>query len=382
MTGTGPPPPHARPETGPTRPRAGCPAGKAAGRAGPRSPPQRLGLSPGASRSPGPVWRRRRERGRRGHPGPEATRVPSPTTTTTAPPAARRPPTPAQPLPHRPRPAPRGPPRPPPRPRPPPALPAPPARRGPRKAGQRARSPQQEILAGLGAAEGAAAPGSGGSGIIFYQRRDQLPHPVTGPYTKAQTDLEKLGRPGGGEGETGRGDGALPCCRPGRRRRDNNQGRRRPPLIGAQKPHTKVPAAAGGGTRRAEGRGGTRRAAPSRSQPAAGREATGVAGGQRFEGRPALTMGCGYYLITQISPTKGARRRDTASVPPAAHARRRGERRGKRGLEAPAMFRPASRPAGAGRCTPARRPWLGPGGWRRALSVPEWGSRPKKQLEK
>lgn len=56
-------------------------------------------------------------------------------------------------------------------------------------------------------AEGAAvAPGSGGSGIIFYQRRrDQLPHPVTRAlYKKAQTDLEKLGRPGHGRRGEGR----------------------------------------------------------------------------------------------------------------------------------------------------------------------------------
>lgn len=102
----------------------------------------------------------------------------------------------------------------PPRPRPPPAPPAPPARRGPRKAVQSARSPRQEILAGLGAAEGAAAPGSGGSGIIFYQRRDQLPHPVTGPYTKAQTDLEKLGRPGGVRERRGAGMGPYRAAGP------------------------------------------------------------------------------------------------------------------------------------------------------------------------
>lgn len=84
-----------------------------------------------------------------------------------------------------------------------------------------------------------------------------------------------------------------------------------------------------------ESGGEGRRSALPRRRPAPGREAARAARGQRFEGRPALTMGCGNYLIKQISPTKGAWRRDTASVPPAAHARRRGERRGKRGLEGP-----------------------------------------------
>lgn len=95
-----------------------------------------------------------------------------------------------------------------------PAAPRPPCGGVPgRPAGRRA--PRQEILAGLGAAEGAAAPGSGGSGIIFYQRRDQLPHPVTGPHTKALTDLEKLGRPGGVGESRARGWGlTVPPARP------------------------------------------------------------------------------------------------------------------------------------------------------------------------
>ncbi|XP_066859979.1 proline-rich protein 2-like [Anser cygnoides] len=126
-------------------------------------------------------------------PGPNPTRGPGPRGRPEPPRTAAGREAPRRPRPHGgPGPAPgRGPPRP----RPAPGAgppPAPPSRRGPRKAGRPARSPRQEILAGLGAAEGAAAPGSGGSGIIFYQRRDRLPHPVTGPYTKALTDLEKL----------------------------------------------------------------------------------------------------------------------------------------------------------------------------------------------
>lgn len=348
-------PPHARPEAVPTRPRPGCPAGERRG----------TSWAPLCPSAPGPLARRvalaracaaaaaagegpPRALGPRGDPRRP---VPSPPSRPVPPrPAgcAAAPDPGAAPAPQgRARP-PRGPPRPPPRPRPPPALPAPPARRGPRKAGQRARSPQQEILAGLGAAEGAAAPGSGGSGIIFYQRRDQLPHPVTGPYTKAQTDLEKLGRPAGGEGETGRGDGALPCCRPGRRRRDNNQGRRRPPLIGAQKPHTKVPAAPGGGTRRAERRGGAprRRAAP----PPARAPARGGAGRPRaaLRGAPGTYHGAqvlSYY--TNIPDKRGSAEGYGLGAACRACAAARGKA-GKRALEGPAMFRPASRPAGGG----------------------------------
>lgn len=222
------------------------------------------------------------------------------------------------------------------------------AARAPRAAGSpegrpAARSPRQEILAGLGAAEGAAAPGSGGSGIIFYQRRDQLPHPVTGPYTKAQTDLEKLGPSGGGEGETGRGDGPLPCCRPGRRRR-TDPGLRRP-----RAPHESPRRA----RRRDTARGGEWRGS-ARPCPAAGaRAGARRRGASRAgpEGRPALTMGAGITLLTQTSREKGRAEGYGLAAAQRACAAPRGKA-GKRGLEGPRHV-PSRCPPGGGRAGPA-----------------------------
>lgn len=224
------------------------------------------------------------------------------------------------------------------------------AARAPRAAGSpegrpAARSPRQEILAGLGAAEGAAAPGSGGSGIIFYQRRDQLPHPVTGPYTKAQTDLEKLGRPGGGEGETGRGDGPLPCCRPGRRRRRRTDpGLRRPRAPHESPRRARRRDTAGGGEWRGSARlcpaAGARAGARRRGAPRAGPE-----------GRPALTMGAGITLLTQTSREKGRAEGYGLTVAQRACAPPRGKA-GKRGLEGPRHV-PFRCPPGGGRAGPA-----------------------------
>lgn len=106
------------------------------------------------------------------------------------------------------------------------------------------------------------------------------------------------------------------------------------------------------GWRRDTAGGGEGRPRCPAAPPPARRRAWGGGGRPRaaLGGAPGTYHGVRVIiLLHKISPTKGARRRDTASVPPAAHARRRGERRGKRGLEGPAMFRPASRPAGAGR---------------------------------
>lgn len=289
-----------RPETVPTRPRLELPGGE---RRGTRRAP----LCPSA---PGPLAGRvalaqacaaaAAEGLQQAGTGTWAPRRPAPP----APPAARRLPTPAQPLPHRPRPAPRGPPRPPPRPRPPPAPPAPPARRGPRKTGQRARSPQQEILAGLGAAEGAAAPGSGGSGIIFYQRRDQLPHPVTGPYTKAPTDLEKLGRPEGERERRGAGMGPYRAASRAAAAATTTRGAGGRRSTAPKSPTQKSPLRLAEG--HGERRGGAQcRAAQPRRQPEPGSGAARAARGQRFEGPRHLPWGAGIILLHKHPRQKG-----------------------------------------------------------------------------
>lgn len=262
------------------------------------------------------------------------------------PPAARRPPTPALPRPRRPRPPPaqasaaaQA----------PPPRPAPLARRGPRKAGQRARSPQQEILAGLGAAEGAAAPGSGGSGIIFYQRRDQLPHPVTGPYTKAQTDLEKLGRPGGVGERRGAGMGPYRAAGPAAATRSRGAGSRRSsaPKSPTQKSPLRPAEGHGGG-----GRGGARPGRPAASaSPAPRPEAERAARGGAGRGARHLPWGAGFILLHKNPRPEGL---GGGIRPRCRQPRMRGgagKRRGKRGLEGP----PCS-----GRFPPAggwARPW-------------------------
>lgn len=91
-------------------------------------------------------------------------------------------------------------------------------------------------------------------------------------------------------------------------------------------------------------------------------------------------MGRGIYLITQKSAAGGARRRDTASLPPAAHARRRGEKAGEARAGGAAMFRPLPARRGLGPPVAARRGPLrwGGGGATARLGVPLprlWGCR-------
>ncbi|XP_048375713.1 uncharacterized protein LOC125446201 [Sphaerodactylus townsendi] len=178
------------------------------------------------------------------------------------------------------------------------------------------------------------APGSGGSGIIFYQRRrDRLPHPVTRAlYKKAQTDLEKLGRTGHwGEGGRGRGPaeasrGRLPCRpAPGCRRRSRDRRAGAPEASAAshrrpKAPQKSPPRAPGGRTRRplavvkrplregrkegeAEGRGGGLRGSARRFGPSTAAPLTGGGLDPRFP--PALLSGSGIILRPERASAKG-----------------------------------------------------------------------------
>lgn len=104
------------------------------------------------------------------------------------------------------------------------------------------------------------------------------------------------------------------------------------------------------------------RAALPRRQPAPGREAARAARGQRTEGCPALTMGCRYYLITQIPRQKGL----GGGIRPLCRLPRMrggaGEGGGSGDWRSPPCSVPLPARRGAGRCPPARRPRLAPAG--------------------